>query len=102
MFVIEGVKPQPVIDPEDYDGQIFVQPQPIYRAKPVEPHADHGTVLVDVDLDIHGHVRIAHVRQSAGEALDDAAVQAAMQWEFTPMILKGRIVPGHTTLSFKF
>jgi TonB family protein len=102
MFVIEGVKPQPVFDPEHYDGPEFVQPQPIFRATPVDPHVGHGTVLVDVDLDRHGHVRIAHVRQGASQALDDAAVQAAMQWEFTPMILHGRIVPGHTTLSFKF
>jgi TonB family protein len=59
-------------------------------------------VILDVQLDEHGHVRTAQVRRSAGKALDDAAVQAAMQWEFTPMRIRGRIVPGFARLEFKF
>jgi TonB family protein len=102
LFVLDGVKPEFIVDPGDYDGPPLVQPVPILRVKPVNPQSGHGSVLVDVLLDTHGHVTSANVRQSAGQALDDAAVNAAMQWEFQPMLIKGRRVPGHTTLRFDF
>jgi len=102
LFVLDGVKPEIIVDPGKYDGPPLVQPEPILRVKPVNPYSGHGTVLLDVLLDAHGHVASAKVRQSAGQALDDAAVSAAMQWEFQPMLIKGRRVPGHTALRFDF
>jgi TonB family protein len=102
MVALEGVNPEKIVDSDDYQGPPIVQAVPIYKAKPVDPHAGHGTVILDVQLDEHGHVRTAQVLRSAGKALDDAAVQAAMQWEFTPMRNRGRIVPGYARLEFKF
>jgi TonB family protein len=101
-FVLDGVKPEIIEDLGDYDGPPLVQPEPILKVKPVNPQWGHGTVLLDVALDAHGHVTSADVRQSAGQALDDAAVSAAMQWEFQPMLIKGRRVPGHAALRFDF
>jgi len=68
----------------------------------VNPHVGRGTVLVDVTIDRHGHVRTATIKESAGKILDDAALQAALQWEFTSRLIKGRTVPGWSTLKFKF
>jgi TonB family protein len=79
-----------------------VLPKPIRRVPPEHPAFGNGTVLVDVVLDAHGHVVDAKIKQSAGEALDAAALKAAMQWEFTPMIIKGVAVPGYATLGFDF
>ncbi len=101
-FVLEGVKPENIGDAGDYEGPARVPPQPIYRVKPENPTAEHGTVLVNVQLDTHGHVLSTFVRQSAGQALDDEAVRAAMRWEFTPLIIKGKRVHGTATLRFDF
>jgi TonB family protein len=100
-FVMEGVKPELVGDAPD-DGPPLVQPQPILKVKPLNPSSEHGMVLVDIQMDTHGHVVTATVKQSAGPTLDAAAEQAALQWEFTPMFIKGKRVPGHGTLRFDF
>ncbi len=101
IFVLEGAQPEK-IGSDDYQGPPIVQAVPIYKVKPIDPHVGHGTVILDLQLDEHGHVRTAQVRQSAGKVLDDAAVEAAMQWEFTPMRIRGRIVAGYTRLAVKF
>jgi len=44
----------------------------------------------------------AKIKQSADQALDAAALKAAMQWEFTPMMINGVAVPGYATLRFDF
>ncbi len=102
LFVLDGVKSELIVDPDEYDGPSLVPAQPIYKVKPENPSSGHGTVLVDVLLDTHGHVLSASVRQSGGQALDDAAVRAATQWEFQPMLIKGKRVPGSATLRFDF
>ena len=61
-----------------------------------------ATVLVNVQLDQHGHVVDAKIRQSAGKALDAAALRAANQWEFSPMQIRGKAVPTTTVLRFDF
>jgi TonB family protein len=99
-FVVSGAKAEKIVDPSEYKGPVIVHPEPIFKVKPVNPHVGKGTVVVEVNTDKHGHVRTAHIRRSAGQALDEAAIQAAMQWEFTPMMIKGRIVPGFTTITF--
>jgi TonB family protein len=80
----------------------YVQPEPVYRPQPVNPHVGRGTVLIDVTTDKHGHVRTASIKESAGKTLDDAALQAALQWEFTPSLMKGIAGPGWATIKFKF
>jgi len=44
----------------------------------------------------------AEVKQSGGAAADDLAKRAAMQWEFKPMLLNGRPVPGNSVIRFDF
>jgi len=66
------------------------------------PHAGHGTLIVIVQLDLHGHVTNAIIRESRGEALDKAAMEAAKQWEFTPIMVRGKVVPGAVSIRFEF
>lgn len=107
LFTLD-VTPDKISLPDDYKGPVIVQPQPIYKPKPKltlsadEAKAAHGVVVVAVQLDPHGHVLSADVTQSASKPLDDAAVQAALQWEFTPMLIRGQPVPGSAKLTFTF
>jgi TonB family protein len=102
-FVVEGAKAQKVGQEDAYNGPVIVQPSPIFKHRPTNPPPGHGKVLVDVQIDARGHVRAAQVRSSSGsKALDDAAVQAGLQWEFTPMLIKGHPVPGRATVEIRF
>jgi TonB family protein len=107
LFVL-AVAPDKIPLPDDYKGPVVVQPQPIYKPKPKltlsadDAKSAHGVVVVAVQLDPHGHVVSADVTQSASKPLDDAAVQAALQWEFTPMLIRGQPVPGSAKLTFTF
>ena len=76
----------------------MVQPEPIHKGMPENPHSRHGSVLLFILVDKHGHVTKATVGQSAGQALDDAAATAAMQWEFRPKLIRGEPVNGGTIL----
>ena len=106
LLVLEGVKPEILGAPgggQNSDpSSDLVLPKPIRRVSPEHPAFGNGTVLVDVVLDARGHVVDGKIKRSAGEALDAAALKAAMQWEFTPMIIKGVAVPGSATLRFDF
>lgn len=98
-FVLEGAEPRV---PEPLDSFQFVRPRPVHRVSPRNPHAGHGTVIVIVQLDLQGHVTKAFIRQSGGDALDKAAMEAAKQWEFTPMTVRGNAVPGVASIKFEF
>jgi TonB family protein len=102
LFVLDEVVPEIIGDSEEYAGPGFVPPQPVHKVKPDNPPSGHGTVKLSLQLDRHGHVLNVTVRQSAGQALDDAAVRAAKQWEYTPMLVKGKPVPGFAILNFVF
>jgi protein TonB len=53
-----------------------------------------GTVQLELDLDEAGHVTAAHLLQSCGhDLLDQAALDAARHWTYTPATLNGRPVP---------
>ena len=51
-----------------------------------------GIVIIEATIDIDGKVIGAKVLRSI-PALDDAAVGAVKQWEFTPTLLNGLPVP---------
>jgi TonB family protein len=74
----------------------------VHQVTPRNPHAGHGTVIVIVQLDLHGHVTNAFIRESGGDALDKAAMEAARQWEFTPMMARGNAIPGIASIRFEF
>ena len=60
-----------------------------------------GVVIVEVALDTEGHVHDARVLRSIPE-LDDAALTAVRQWEFTPSIVNGKPVPIVMTVTVNF
>ena len=106
LLVLAGVKPEilgaPGGEPNGDPSSDLVLPKPIRKVPPEHPAFGNGTVLVDVVLDAHGHVVDAKIKQSGGEALDAPALKAAMQWEFTPRVIKGVAVSGYATLRFDF
>lgn len=101
-FVLEGVEPRVPGQAGKLDSSQFVPPRPLHKVAPKNPHAGHGTVIVIVQLDLHGHVTNAIIREGGGEALDKAAMEAAKQWEFTPMMVQGNAVPGAASIRFEF
>lgn len=70
-------------------------PELIYRTEPIYPEAAMqygitGKVFVQILIDIDGTVIKAEVAKSSrNELLDAAAVEAALQWKFTPAIASG-------------
>jgi TonB family protein len=101
-FVLEGVEPKVRSQAGQFDSSQVVPPKPLHKVAPKNPHAGHGTVIVIVQLDLHGHVTNAIIRESGGDALDKAAIEAAKQWEFTPMMVQGKVVPGAASIRFEF
>ena len=60
-----------------------------------------GVVIIEVALDTEGHVHDARVQRSIPE-LDEAALTAVRQWEFTPSIVNGKPVPIVMTVTVNF
>jgi TonB family protein len=84
-----------LIDENKESDGLITPPHLIAQCQPQlsdEAQAKHlsGTVIMTVQLDIHGHVRYATVTQSAGQDLDAAAVAAAYKSEFQPGIFRGK------------
>ncbi len=85
-------------------GAVFAhaQPKPPTLLKQVPPEypaslADAGlpdtSVLLEIDIGVDGKVMKVNVVESAGEAFDTAAVDAARQLEFTPAEYDGKPIP---------
>jgi protein TonB len=82
-------------------------PAVIKRVEPVYPELARkagieGKVIVKVWIDKHGKVKEALVLKSSVELLNDAALTAAKQWEFTPAMMKLGPVDVWSTLTFNF
>jgi len=60
-----------------------------------------GVVVIEVALDTEGHIHDARVLRSIPE-LDEAALTAVRQWEFTPSIVNGKPVPIVMTVTVNF
>ncbi|MEZ4317052.1 MAG: TonB-dependent receptor [Myxococcota bacterium] len=73
--------------------------QPVYpeaaRAKGLQ-----GPVLLELDVDTSGKVTAARVSQGLGPLLDEAALEAARQLEFTPATEDGE--PVAVTITYRF
>ena len=94
-----GPGPVPVAD---YDGP----PQRVRMVEPVYPPEAfakkiQGTVLVEILIDVDGRVVRATVRHGVPQ-LNAAAVEAVLQWRFTPATKKGRPVPSLATAPVQF
>ena len=60
-----------------------------------------GTVIIEATIDPNGRVSTAEVVASI-PALDQAALDAVSQWEFTPTLLDGKAVPVIMTVTVNF
>ena len=60
-----------------------------------------GVVILEIQVDTDGRVTDATVLRSVN-MLDDAALDAVLQWEFTPTLLNGRPVPVIMTVTVNF
>jgi TonB family protein len=95
------------------DGQAAVrvggnikQPTKILNVAPVYPPeamADHvqGVVIIEATIDAAGSVRDTRVLRSI-PMLDQAAVDAVRQWQFTPTLVNGQAVPVIMTVTVNF
>lgn len=52
-----------------------------------------GTLNVEVEVDGKGHVRCARLLGSRHQVMRRAALEAAKQWEFEPMVVDGKAKP---------
>ncbi len=97
-----------VIQDEDEGGGVITPPTLLNEGRPtlsdeVRAKHLHGTVVVAVELDAHGHVRYASVMQSAGPDLNAAALAAAYNSDFQPGTFRGRPWGGGPIkMTFKF
>jgi protein TonB len=60
-----------------------------------------GVVILEVRVEPDGRVRHVRVLRSV-PALDQAAIDAVLQWEFTPTVLDGKPVPIIMTVTVQF
>jgi len=93
-------------DPVRIGGAIQA-PRKIKDVKPIYPEsakADgrQGVAIIEAVIDAEGNVSEAKVIRSIGADLDDAAVDAVMQWRFVPTMLNGRPVPVIMTVTVNF
>ena len=73
---------------------------PVYPADAQEAKVQ-GVVIIEARIERDGTVSRARVLKSIPE-LDDAAVEAVRQWEFTPTLLNGVPVPVIMTVTVQF
>jgi TonB family protein len=74
--------------------------QPVYPADMLADHVS-GIVIIEAIIDETGHVAQTKVLRSV-PGFDQAAVDAVMQWEYTPTLLNGLAVPVLMTVTVNF
>lgn len=74
--------------------------QPVYPKEAQDAHVT-GIVIIEAIIDETGHVAQTKVLRSV-LGLDQAAVDAVMQWEYTPTLLNGVTVPVLMTVTVNF
>jgi TonB family protein len=75
--------------------------RPIYPAS-AQAERRQGVAIIEAAIDGSGNVYDAKVIRSIGPDLDDAALDAVLQWRFTPTLLNGRPVPVIMTVTVNF
>jgi periplasmic protein TonB len=97
--------PPPVVKPVPVGGSVR-RPQKTRDVLPVYPAAAQaariqGIVIIEATLGADGRVINATVLRSV-HLLDNAALDAVRQWEFTPTLLNGVPVPVVMTVTVQF
>ncbi|HEX9942772.1 MAG TPA: TonB family protein [Thermoanaerobaculia bacterium] len=85
----------------------MTRPEPIHKVQPryTEPARRagiQGTVIVEAIIDEKGYVTNARVLRGLPMGLDREAVDAILQWRFTPARMNGRPVSVYFTLTATF
>jgi len=93
-------------DPPVRIGGNVKAPTKIKHVNPVYPPEAQqariqGIVIIEAQIDQDGRVANARVIRSVA-LLDDAALDAVLQWEFTPTVLDGKPVPVIMTVTVNF
>lgn len=74
--------------------------RPVYPPK-AEAGGVQGVVVIDARIDVDGCVRNAEVVRSV-PGLDQAALDAVTQWEFSPTVVNGKPIPVLLTITVRF
>lgn len=87
--------------------QVDEFPKPIKRADPVYPQLARkagieGVVYVQVSIDTTGAVTDTKILKSENDVLNEAALQAARQWTFTPAMKDWKKLAIVLTIPFRF
>jgi TonB family protein len=82
-------------------------PQVIHRVDAIYPaptsnERRHADVVLDVTVDVEGHVTKAEVTESGGADMDEAARAAIVQWTFHPALRAGQPVASRIRVPFHF
>ncbi len=101
--------PQPTWNPGDPPLRIggnVKAPIKIKHVNPVYPPEAQqariqGIVIIEAEIDQDGRVANARVIRSVA-LLDDAALDAVLQWEFSPTVIDGKPVPVIMTVTVNF
>jgi TonB family protein len=105
------VTPEPRVDSDMYEGAVRIggdirPPTKIRDVRPYYPPVAQqarvqGVVIVEARIERDGTVSHARVLRSI-PLLDQAAIDAVMQWEFTPTLLNGVPTPVIMTVTVNF
>jgi protein TonB len=87
-------------------GANVAPPRKVKDVRPIYPPEAHtagiqGIVIAEVRIGSDGRVERARIVRSIPE-LDQAAIAAIEQWEFTPVLMNGRAVPVLMTVTVQF
>lgn len=86
------------------EAQQMTPPQPLETPAAIAPEGGNeaATVVLLVTIGADGAVRDVSVAQSAGSALDAAAVAAILRWKFKPALRDGQPFEARVRIPFRF
>lgn len=93
--------PPPAFVPVEKQPAVVRRVDPVYPELPRRAGVE-GTVHVNMWVTKEGRVKQAVVVRSSSPMLDDAALEAARQWVFTPAVMNGGPVAVWVTVPFRF
>ena len=98
--------PAPVVPQYVRPGGDIKVPKKVLHVAPVYPSIAQqarveGTVIIEATIGVDGRVKDARILRSK-PLLDQAAIDAVMQWRFTPTLLNGVPVPVLMTVTVTF
>jgi TonB family protein len=103
---VDGTTRPPAAAPVRVGGQIQA-PRKIKDVSPVYPPEAQqarieGIVILEATIGVDGHVSNARILRSLDSRLDQAAVDAVRQWEFTPTLIEGQPAPILMSVTVRF